>query len=842
VTPVKRGLIHPAVMKRVTIGLALLLVVPIGLALLLVRPSAPPFRDVPAEPPKEEPRLQAWLALWLDYDDDGAVRLDFDGTARAAGGTRPSLSEWGLEPTLQLGDVQANPNLWTVHGTIGAMLHARPDADRFHHLQVDRIVLGPDDRLTLYLPFIDVDYREVTPHPDNREELIASPAQKPPSFLGLQYSGQHRSEVSLDIPFRPTRKEIALTITPLLGEMLAGRPAGFRVSGRVVFDDLRDFAEFTRYCQTDRASALSRYRNPALLWAVDAPPRDQYELPANSLYQDKAAYARVRLDLVTCQFQNHSGRVEATFAGRAYARDVKDFPEAWTEVGANEANRRIGGRLYELTIGDIKLGPGDVLTVSTPGTAIHTLEPPPAGLHWSSSEAAEIRYEGPRRRFPLTIVYAPTPELLAGQLPASARALTLSAEDALLQLLEPRQAPHTPLAWSLGAAAMALLVASRWLHNGRLRLGVRGTAWVLAAVVLLYGVRGVYGLLALAVLGYMCATRHAGRGTGHWARAAVAFLLIAAATYMDDIAEQRFSELSPLQPESTPFTPLILLWLGLALTTLLPSARQQHEPLSPCAGLAVALGLAAFTVFDVLQESLLAAGVLAAGLAYVAYRLPRAGKRMSCDRIVARFKQVWNGRFVPIGGALLVLFALQNGLQNTTGVLRPAFGVLDLPLLPALLLVSIVQGYVGIGALFLFLYPIVPFKAGYLKAITISTFLMLVFILGVGSDSQLVESLDDLIVGRFIYYAGIPLLIGLHFDIVHFMRSERARQKAEGKKPEPLTFRAAAPKFFGQLKISIGTVGSVAALVVPGLYARAMDDPLVTTYFDLLERLSGLPI
>ena len=113
---------------------------------------------------------------------------------------------------------------------------------------------------------------------------------------------------------------------------------------------------------------------------------------------------------------------------------------------------------------------------------------------------------------------------------------------------------------------------------------------------------------------------------------------------------------------------------------------------------------------------------------------------------------------------------------------------------------------------------------------------------GTGADDRLVSTFESLIVGRLVYYVSVPLLIGLYFDIVQFMRAEDERQTAEGKSAAPLTIEQAAPMYFKRVQGLIGTVGALASLVAPGAYALFAGTPLVTTYFDILGKLAAVSL
>jgi hypothetical protein len=119
---------------------------------------------------------------------------------------------------------------------------------------------------------------------------------------------------------------------------------------------------------------------------------------------------------------------------------------------------------------------------------------------------------------------------------------------------------------------------------------------------------------------------------------------------------------------------------------------------------------------------------------------------------------------------------------------------------------------------------------------------MLIFVIGTASDDRLVTVLNTLIVGRLVYYLSVPLLIGVYFDFDRFNREEQARQMARGKPSQAITWKETVPIYLKQLQGLVGTVGSIASLVAPGAWAFFAGAPLVTTYFDILDKLLKLTL
>ncbi|HEX7588233.1 MAG TPA: hypothetical protein VF478_07955 [Anaerolineae bacterium] len=779
------------------------------------------------------------LTLLLDYAR-GSVQVD--GTVITPDGSRPDLSLWGFAETLP--SWQDASRAWNVHGSISSGRIVSADAGGVYHVKFSSLVLAPGDYLTLKIPFVNVDYGRIDPPPDNLPALT-SPNRPPdllPSLLGLQYNAGSGRSIDLDIPFTLVRKQITLQATPLVGEMLLGRVDSFRISGRVVFDGLTDYGEFTRHCANDPASRVQyRYRVADLLFALDGLPIYNSGLLSNA-YQSKPNYLLASVDLSSCQFDSTRGHVEANYSGRAFSVDTPSpVPPGWFPADQADANAIApgqGGNAYELSLGSVVLGPGDILTVTVPASEIRSVQPPPTRYRFSTERTPEIAYEGPAR-FTLRITYAPQPELFLHQIPATGRVLVRSFETALRPLLDPRGAPLT---WALLILALIFLAASRFME-GRGAILVGRLGWVLAAIGLYFGLRGAFGLMVLAVLVYVDALNDGRTLRSGLTRAGIALTLIFAAMYVDYQSENIFTLLNTLQLESTPVTPVIFLCLGAALAAVAVFASHvELRQLFPRINIAAVLVLIAFASFDVLQKSFLGLALIGLGLWYVSRRTARSGDKMHGTEVVYRIRSLWKSRFVPLGIVLMILFAAQSGLQSTTAVLGSSLGLLGTIVMPLLLLISIIQGFLAIGALFILVYPVLPFKSGFLKALALALFLLSLFIVGTGADDRLISTFESLIVGRLVYYVSVPLLIGLYFDIVQFMRTEQEKQVADGKTAAPLTIDQAAPMYFKRIQGLVGTVGALASLVAPGAYALFAGTPLVTTYFDILGKLAAVSL
>lgn len=778
----------------------------------------------------------ARLTLLLDYRADlGASGLEVDGIVTSK--NLPDLGAWGITVTRQPWQADDGAT-WYVHGDLRPARLEGPDPKGSYSLHLGPLSLSPGETLTLVVPFVDIDYRMVSPAPENYPAIAAAKARGdfPPGLLGLAYTAPAGRVLEVEIPFTPLSRAITLNLTPLVGEMLTAQSNSFRLSGKVVFDRLLDFGEFKRYCESDPASPYFRYRAADLLIALDA-------LPALSggylsgLYQFKPTYVLVSSEVSGCQYASGQGRVEASFSGRNFNHGATAFPPDWQDTA--EVNRSIpdpaGSPEYELQLGQINLGPQDVLTINLPQAQVRRVNPPPTRLDYQRGHT-EITYQGPQR-FTLVIGYWPEPDLLLGQLALAARAPARQVENLLKPLTDPSGALLT---WGLLIAGLALLGLAFRVQ----RRVLRGLAYLLLGLALIYGLRGVYGLLVLAVIIFWRNEPFKKGSWQAWLRPAAALAMILGAMLIDRSSIRLFIFIGTLQLDMTPLTPLILLVLGATLAGWLVLPQARSRKLSSTASLGVILGLAALATFDALQKSLVALVLLGAGLAYLAWRMgrPQLSPTIALDEIGRRLALAWRSRIIPVGTLLMVLFAFQNGLQSTNAILSNSLGLWGRLVALALLIVSIFHGLLATGVLFIAIYPLLPFKSGYLKAITFSAFVLLVFITGTGSDDRLISTLGTLIAGRLVYYLSVPLLVGLYFDVDRFRHSETAGAPAgEPAQPAPAPL-AALSGYFKQVQGLATSALSIASLVAPGLAAYLTGTPVVTTYFDLLQKIFSLTL
>lgn len=786
------------------------------------------------------------LTVFLDYahaqtGSDGTVI--FDGTVKSPGGAGIDLRGLGFmdEPP---GQLKKDEKSSSVRGSIRGAALAFPQKDGWYHLRLGPLDLSSDDHLTLILPFVNLDYEHITPRPDNLADLIEQAARPPstaPILFEMRYGGTEVNGVAIDIPFTSIRKRIDLVLTPLIGEMLFKPSPGFHLSGKVVFDQVRDYGEFSWDCPADPARQVQRYNNMHLLFGLDSPPFVITAGLLSMIYQYKPTYTFVRMDPSICSFDaQKGGQIEAAFNGQISSQSLPAFPQNWGDT--LETNRANGAdpRVYTLEMGDVVLAPGDVLTVSIPGAAILNIDPPPTRMNSTQGLIHEIIYEGPLYS-KIQLDYQPEPGLILSQLHSAARVWTKEIEQMLGPAMGANNGP-IPQDWHLtalvGLLGVVLLGARTTLRIGRLRRWIEVFGWELAALALFYGLRSVYGLFVAAVLIYLNAGTNRRPSLGYFGRGVAGLLLVLVAMRLDQLAARYlFDVLRTLDFEITPATPLILLILGMGLAALFAIPARQVAALFPEIVLAIVLALIPLAVSDAIQKSLISLAILGIGIAYLFLRLKKINPQMDYSAVIARLKMAWNNPLIPIGFVLLILFAAQNGLQSSSAVFGSLPAVLRALLPPFLLLISILTSYLAAGLLFIILYPILPFRSGYLKAAAFGLFLLLIFLFGIGANENLASTWQTLITGRIVYYSGVPLLIGLFFEITTPKNEPPAGASAGTAALDAQQTARLVSERFKDLRSLLSTLGSIATLVAPGLYAYFAHAPLLINYFDLVETL-----
>ena len=208
----------------------------------------------------------------------------------------------------------------------------------------------------------------------------------------------------------------------------------------------------------------------------------------------------------------------------------------------------------------------------------------------------------------------------------------------------------------------------------------------------------------------------------------------------------------------------------------------------------------------------------------------------------AMIRRVFADRWFRLAFVVLTLYEGIQGLRDTVSVVvvAPTFGPLGLLLPPLLQLVSVVLAMGASAMLFLLLYPLLPFKQGILKAIALAVLLLSLFLLGTGGDQRLILTIDQITIGRFIYYLSAPLLAGVVIDLRLIKPAKAEGQDATGKEQPTPSVKFGIKSFWAKVEEYAGLVGGIFSLVAPTLYASLHNLPLLTNYFQLLKLLSAL--
>ncbi len=256
------------------------------------------------------------------------------------------LGDWGLkgEFTVWKTDPKSDALPWYLQGIL-SQAQIIPEEDGYDHLRIDSLQLAPGDLLNLAIPFVNLDYQHISPAPDNLAKLVgpALPGSLDQNPLRLiSYSAVNPTILNLDIPFKPLRKEIDLSLIPLVGEQSMGQGASFRLAGQVTFDGINDWTEFLRHCDNAPESFYYRYRVADLLFTLDYPPVYHVGYLLQT-YSYKPIYINLSSDIISCEFKSGSGQVAALFSGRAVARRVDPslFPDFLRTQDTAESNNAV---------------------------------------------------------------------------------------------------------------------------------------------------------------------------------------------------------------------------------------------------------------------------------------------------------------------------------------------------------------------------------------------------------------------------------------------------------------------------------------------------------------------
>jgi len=328
----------------------------------------------------------------------------------------------------------------------------------------------------------------------------------------------------------------------------------------------------------------------------------------------------------------------------------------------------------------------------------------------------------------------------------------------------------------------------------------------------------------------------------------IGFALILLGVQMDAKGTDLFRGLA--DGKLSPLTPVVLIAITAALFLLMYEPRPNAKAFRRSDLPVLILMMVVLSLYDAFDKSLLALAILFVAGVYITRRAlqnNKGGTRQNDDTfgvdIRRRGKLVFGNRIVPIAILVLMIFAIVNDLTSTYAnemqvFLTPLVAPLVIPLL---VVVSVFLTFTSIALLFILLYPFLPFQTGYMKAVAFALVLFLVFLFGIGTDERLIMSLPNILVGRVIYYLSVPMLIGVYLDVNDFMQKENKRRSAEGEDSKGIDFQTASPLYFKDLRGLIGTLAGIVSLVAPTVYAFLSSQPVMVTYFSLLEKLLLLP-
>jgi hypothetical protein len=653
--------------------------------------------------------------------------------------------------------------------------------------------------------------------------------------------------------------KVDLRLVPLIGEALVGKSSGVQFTGSVQFENITDFDEFSRYCQNmSERIQNGDYRAGHLIYSLDFPAHFAPDV-LNPIYTVKPTRVALRTALSACQYDREKGvgQVQGTFFGRVVniLQEARSFPAELEGRDYRDGNYSFsppagfkGVKGYEILLGKITLAPGDVLTITIPNTQVQLdgLQPHPGGFENTGEQ--KLVYVGPKS-FQLYLPYVPQTSLYPSQFPSILR---LSISPLVKQLGNFYPLGGAYETWLLLALGLLLSFLSGFLRSMR-RLSSVG--WLLILLSFFYGVRGSFGLLCVAGLFYLTQARgSAATSTDRRAelerivRGLAGFGLIALGVYFDIQGANFFRGLSG--PELSPLTPVVLLILVGALFVLLYRSLVKADSFTHSDLPILLLFLAVLALYDAFDKSLLALLILLMAGSYII----RSGSASQGDSAAQnentfgndfqrRWNQAFGNRIIPLGILILMIFATLNNLSSTyANDLQVLLPPLVAPLVvPVFAVISVFVSFSSIAWLFILVFPFLPFTTGYLKAGVFALLLFLVFFFGIGTDPQLIDSLPTILIGRFLYYVSVPMLIGVYLDIQEFTQQEDERLSKDGEEKKGIN-REAVSLYFKNLQGILGMVVGILSLVAPALYTFLSGQPTMVTYFDLLEKLISLQI
>jgi hypothetical protein len=723
-----------------------------------------------------------------------------------------------------------------------------------------RLVFGPvhlglDERLDLILPFVNLDYAQIRPpleNPDQVEQI----SRQLTNFFSYRAGDAELDIDQFDIPFTPITKKVDLVLVPLIGEGMAGKTSGLRLAGHIHFEGIKGFDKFSRYCQiTPHRLQDGDYRVGHLLYDLDSPSFFGPDV-LNPIYQYKPTIAGLRSEFTGCHYDQEQGigEVDAVFSGRVInvAQSNSSFPVELSGTDFPDGNYSFippllfkGLSGYEIRLGKIVLAPGDTLTITIPNAQVQADNLQPVPMAYEDTGNSMISYTGPMS-FELSVPYIPQTPLYVSQFPSILRPSVSLIEEQLGSLFPVEASKRT---WVILGIGFVLLVLSKFSSKARW-FALPG--WLLLSIAFYYGVRGSFGLLCVTTVLYLNQTLPPRLAAKNYTEALqkatvslASFALVAVAVYVDSEGTMIFRGLS--EPDLSPLTPLILLFLVCSLFLLFYSIPKDLKVFQVADLPVLVVLLLVLSLYDSFDKSLLAYLILCLGGFYLHRHVFQASigdqeNKFGID-LEERWKLAFNNNVIPTAILILIVFAIVHELSTTlANEMQISLSPLLAPvLIPALAFVSVFLAFVSIALLFVLLYPFLPSDAGYIKAAIFALYLFLVFLFGIGTDDRLIASLPNILVGRVIYYLSVPMLIGVYFDITAFMQKEIQRQANESGERKDINFQTASTMYLGNLQGKVGTLVGILSLVAPSVYAFLSNQPVLVTYFSLLEKLVLLP-
>lgn len=755
---------------------------------------------------------------------------------------------------------EKDSTIWNVNGVIsgGSLIH--DPVTNVYHLEIEQMQLQPNDKLDLIFPYVNLDYAEIQPPVDDPTPIDEISRQLT-NFFSYSTADVGREIQRLDIPFTPITKKVDLVLVPLIGEALFGKTSGLRLTGEIHFESIQGFGEFSRYCQiTPSRIKNGDYRMGHLLYDLDFPSYFGPDV-LNPIYQYKPTITGLRSELTTCSFDKESGvgEVDAIFSGRvvnitqsdtSFPVELRgtDFPDGNYSFLPSLLFKGIPG--YEIRLGKIILAPGDTLTISIPNVQVQADNLQPTPVTFDNTGSSNISYSGPMS-FELSLPYIPQTQLYISQFPSIIRPSVSLLEEQLGSLFPFNK---SKLTWAILGVGMILLLFSKSILKVKL---FAPSGWLLISIGLFYGVRGSFGLLYVVTVYYLgviifpqLVKKNNTGAVRKTILSLVSIALIALAIYVDNKGTLFFRGLS--EPELSPLTPLVLLILVSSVLLLFYGIPAKTKSFKPADLMVFVLFLLVLSLYDAFAKSLLALIILYAGCLYLKQRItqnlegksPQMNEKKIEIDLQRRWKLVIGSRIISVAIIVLMIFAVANELSSTfANEMQISLSPLLAPIvIPVLSFISVLLAFTSIALLFILIYPFLPTRIGYMKAIIFALFLFLVFLFGVGTDNRLIAALPNILVGRVIYYLSMPMLIGVYFDINVFMQKENKRITGEGRKKNTINFQTASIMYFKNLQGITSTLVGIISLVAPSVYAFLSNQPVIVTYFSLLEKLVLLPI